>query len=348
MTRQTWTAVVSATCFVALAVLLAVVPVPYVTWSPGRTLDTLGSVDGVPMITVAGTRTYPTDGRLDLTTVGITRADSRLSLPQAVAAYWLPNFDALPREAVYPAGTTVEESRRQEAESMDTAQDDAAVAALRAAGQPVTERPAVASVIVGSPAHTRLRPGDLVLSVDGVPVASPQAVSAGVRAHRPGEEVVLVVLRERARTTVRVRSGKSPSDPGSAAVGITVGPGYDYAPQITFDLDKIGGPSAGLIFALAIYDKITAGPLLTGRHVAGTGTITADGAVGAIGGVQEKIAAAESADAEAFLVPAANCGDLAGVSTDLTLIAVATLADGVAAVRTLGEPGGAERVPLCP
>lgn len=349
VTRETQTSFVAAACFVALAVLLALVPVPFVTWSPGGVTDTLGAVDATPIITVAGTPTYPTSGRLDLTTVGVTSADARLSLPQAVAAYWLPRRDALPRDAVYAPGETAEEAERADVEQMDTAQDAAVVAALRQAGQRVVERPAVVGITVGGPAHTWLRPGDLVLTVDRTPVASPDAVSAAVRRHRPGEEVAFGVLRDGTRTVVRVRSGPSPTDPRTAAVGITVGPGYDYRPRIDFDLgQQIGGPSAGLVFALAIYDKITPGPLLAGRHLAGTGTITATGEVGAIGGIQEKVAAAEEAEAEVFLVPAPNCADVAGLRTDLTLVRVATLPEGVAALETLAGPDGATRTPRCP
>jgi len=348
LTAQTRTSFAAAFCFVALATLLALVQVPFVTWTPGRVTNTLGEVNGTPIISVEGTRTYPTSGRLDLTTVGVTSADAALNLPQAVAAYWLPSRDALPREAVYAPGESAEESDRQETEQMDTAQDAAVVAALRQAGQRVVERPAVVAVTVGGPAHTRLRPGDLVLAVDGAPVTDPSQVSAAVRRHRPGEVVAFIVLRDGTRTSVRVRTGPAPTEPRVAAVGISVGPGYDYRPRIAFDLGSaIGGPSAGLVFALAIYDKITPGELLAGRHLAGTGTISAGGEVGRIGGLQEKIAAAEDAGAEAFLVPANNCPELAGLRTGLTLIRVATLAEAVAAVATLARPGGADRTPRC-
>ena len=103
-----------------------------------------------------------------MTMVSITPADARLSLPQALLAYWLPRRDALPREVIYDPGKSVEQVTDEDAEMMETAQDDAVVAALRADGQPVTERPAVYSVTVGGPAHQRLLPGDLVVSVDGI------------------------------------------------------------------------------------------------------------------------------------------------------------------------------------
>ena len=201
---------------------------------------------------------------------------------------------------------------------------------------------------VGGPAHDRLLPGDLVLSVDGVPTTTKGAVGDLVRKHRAKQAVTFVVLRDRVRTTVRVVTVESSTQPGGAMVGVGVDTGYRYTPRISFDLgQEIGGPSAGLVFALAIYDKITAGALLDGRHIAGTGTITPTGEVGSIGGIQEKVAAAQQGGATVFLVPAANCSDLAGVRTGLRLVKVATLADSVTALQTLATPGGSARVAGC-
>ena len=124
----------------------------------------------------------------------------------------------------------------------------------------------------------------------------------------------------------------------TAVVGITVDQGYYYTPVIRFDLgQQIGGPSAGLVFALAIYDKITPGDLLGTCTSPAPARSTADGTVGSIGGIQQKIASADDAGATVFLVPAANCGDLAGVSTDVKLVRVATLQDAIDAVGALAR-----------
>ena len=348
MTRQTWTALVSALVFVLLAVALVAVPVPFVTWGPGGTRDTLGAVDGEPMIEVQGIPTHETSGRLDLTVVSVTPAGARLSLPQALLAHWLPNRDVLPLDSVYAPGKSANQVQAEDADMMSTAQDDAVVAALRADDQPVTPLPAVFSVTVGGPAHTALLPGDLVLAVDDVPTPATADVSRRIRTHKPGETVSFSVVRQGQERTVDVRTVVSTTQEGVPVVGITLGQGYRYAPRISFELgQRIGGPSAGLIFALAIYDKITAGELLAGRHVAGTGSITPDGVVGRIGAIQEKIAGAEDAGATVFLVPAVNCGDLDGVRTDMTLVKVATLDDAVSALETLQQADGAARVPHC-
>ena len=189
----------------------------------------------------------------------------------------------------------------EETQMMETAQDDAVVAALRAADEPVTEMPVVASVTVGGPSDQRLRPGDLIEQVDDVSVPDVESVVRQIRSHRPGDKVQFVVLRDRQRTEVSVTAAASTVDPDTAVVGITAEVGYRYTPQITLtSVRRSSGYSAGLVFALAIYDKITEGALLDGRHVAGTGRITPTGDVGAIGGIQQKIASPRAPAQERF------------------------------------------------
>jgi PDZ domain-containing protein len=347
MTRQTWTAFVAAFVFVGLAVLLATLPVPFVSWSPGGARDTLGNAGNEPIIKVQGIQTYPTAGQLDMTVVSVTPADGRLSLPQALLSFWLPHRDALPRDAVYEQGKSADEVEREDADMMETAQDDAVVAALRADGQPVTEMPVISSVTVGGPAHKLLLPGDLVRAVDGVATPTTDAVTRQISTHKVGDVVEFRVIRRRVDTTVNVTTVASNTQTDRAVIPITLGVGYAYQPQISFDIgQRIGGPSAGLVFALAIYDKITDGPLLAGRHVAGTGTITPDGKVGPIGGIQEKIGGAEKSGATVFLVPALNCGGLAQLETTMTLVKVATLTDAISALQTMAADPSAP-LPHC-
>jgi Lon-like protease len=280
--------------------------------------------------------------------VAITPADARLSLPQALLAYWLPSRDALPRDAVYAPGKSAEQVENEDADMMETAQDDAVVAALRADRRAVTEMPAIFSVTVGGPAHKLLLPGDLVVSVDGIPTPDDEAVRERIVAHKVGQKVRFVVIRDKVQTDVTVTTVESNVQSDGPVVGITLATGYRYDPEISFDLgQQIGGPSAGLVFALAIYDKITDGPLLAGRHVAGTGKITPNGDVQAIGGIQEKISAAQKSGATAFFVPASNCRDLDGVRTTMTLIKIATLSDAIKAVEALNSSGDNAAIPHC-
>jgi PDZ domain-containing protein len=179
-------------------------------------------------------------------------------------------------------------------------------------------------------------------------VSRPDDVGIEIRSHEVGEAVPFVVLRNGVETHVDVVTTSSSTQPGVPVVGISVATGYRYAAHVAFDLgQQIGGPSAGLVFSLAIYDKITPGTLLNGTHLAGTGTIAPDGAVGSIGGIQEKIAGAARSGATAFLVPAPNCADLAGVRTSMSLIKVATLEDAIRAATALASGRPASELHRC-
>ncbi|WP_114559886.1 YlbL family protein [Desertihabitans aurantiacus] len=346
MTRQTWVAFVSATVFVLMALVLALTPVPFVSWTPGGTYEVLGAGEEQP-IEVSGTKTYPTEGSLRITTVSQTGADARLTLPEAVLSYLLPERDTLPRESIYPPGKTPEQVETEERQSMDTSQVDAVVAALRAADVEVVERPAVESVTVSGPSEGILSPGDLVLTVNGLEPTTKEQVIEEVRAVAVGEDISFRVLRDGEERQLTVTTGSSNTEAGVSVVGAQFGPGYDYEPSVEFGIDPaIGGPSAGLLFSLAIYDRITPGALVHGT-VAGTGRITADGVVQPIGGVQQKIAGSEEAGASVFLYPEGNCADVAGVRTDLTLVPVETLPQAIEAMQAL-DAGATEELPTCP
>lgn len=336
--RQTWTAFVAAAVFVATAAVLALVPVPYVTWAPGSAHDVLAGGDN-PVIRIEGVATYPTDGSLDLTTLSVTRADSQLSLPEALLAYWMPSRDILPRDSVYRPGRTADEVQANEQRLMQDSKADAVVAALRQARMPVRELPMVSSVTIGAPAHGELQPGDLIEKVDGEPVTSSTQIRDAIRAHDVGDTIAFTVLRSKVSKEIRIVTVASNQDARTPVIGVTFATGYDYAPTVDFAIDpEIGGPSAGLVFALGVYDRITPGPLVGERTVAGTGTIDATGRVGPIGGAREKLESAEANGATVFLLPAGNCADLEGVQTHVTVIKVSTLDDAVRALKATADP----------
>ncbi|GAB3621939.1 PDZ domain-containing protein [Mariniluteicoccus endophyticus] len=349
LTRQTWTALTAALTFVGLALGLAFMPVPYVVYSPGRAYDVMGNnADGRPILQIERAKTYDTPGSLSMTTVAVSRSDARVSLPEVLLAYVLPKRDALPRDTVYADGQTVDQVRTEEKRKMDTSQQDAVVAALSAAGQPVESWPVVASVTVSGPANNRLRPSDLVLAVDGEPTHTIDDVKTAIARHTAGDVIGFTVWRDRREQQVSVTSTGRHSDAKAATVGVDLGTGYRYDQVVRFGINQeVGGPSAGLIFALGLYDKLTPEPLLAGRRVAGTGTIRADGTVGVIGGIHEKIASAEEAGATTFLVPAGNCRDLAGLSTKMDLIRADSLVSTVDALKKAAVPATVHEVPRC-
>jgi PDZ domain-containing protein len=349
VTKQTWTAAVSALLFVALAAVVSLVPVPFVSWSPGTTVNLYEPVDGVAPVDIQGVQTFPTTGQLRLTTVAVTRADSKLTLPEALLSYWLSAREVLPRDAVYPAGASVDEIRAQEVQMMDNSQSAAVAAGLRAAGEKVVEYPMVVGVSNGSPAEGKLNLGDFILRVDNKVVSTTDDVRAAINKHKVGEAILFTILRDRQQLTETVTTVASNADATVPVVGINLTTGYSYDPVVTFRINPdIGGPSAGLIFALAVFDEVTQPDLIAGRSVAGTGTIAGDGKVGPIGGIQEKIAGAEAAGATIFLVPADNCADVHGLNTPVRLVKVATLSEAISALQALQDPAKAASVPGCP
>ncbi|HEX6337667.1 MAG TPA: PDZ domain-containing protein [Jiangellaceae bacterium] len=342
MTRRTATLAFAGAILVVLVAVAALLPVPYVVYSPGPMENALGD----DVISVAGAETFETDGVLNLTTVGMTPADVRLDLLTALQAWVDPDRALVPRDLIYGPDETAEEVREENARFMRRSQDSAKAAALRELGYDVPETVLIDMVVDGSPADGTLEPGDIVEEVDGEPVTTPQDVVDAVRAHEPGETVEVVVRRGGESMTLTVDTVES--EEGHAQVGAGVGVGYEFPVQIEVNInDRIGGPSAGMIFALAIYDTLTPGALLEDLRVAGTGEITDDGEVGAIGGIQQKIAAAAHDDIELFLAPAPNCDDVVGARNgDMQVVSIETLDDAIEAVEAAAA-GDTQSLPSC-
>ncbi len=340
-------AIVSSVMFVILAALLVVVPVPFVTWRPGNTINVLGSTVEGPLVEVKGVQNYPTDAsKLLMTTVSTTRVDATVSLPEALLAHFNSQADALPRDVVYPVGLSNDDVREEAVAAMDTSRSNATVAALRTARQSVTEMPLVSSVVLSGPAHDELLPGDLIESVDGTPVTTREEVGEVIAERSIGDRVVFKVLRDGAVESVTVETVEGS---GSVPVaGISVGTGFRYDVDVVYRLDSsVVGPSAGLVFALAIYAKIDQGDLLGSEVIAGTGSMDPDGKVGAIGGVREKVAGAEEDGASVFLMPEENCDDVGGLPTSMRLVPVSTLKDAIKALQKINEGNSYAEVPTC-
>lgn len=354
MTKQTWTAAVAALLFVTLAAVIAMVPVPFVAWSPGSTYDLLGTVEveGEPApldaIRIDGVATYPVDGEVRMATVSVTRPDSALTLPEALLSYWMPSREVLPRDAVYRPGANAGELQDDSIRLMDDSQTTAVVAALRAAGVTVDVLPRVAWVSQAGPSHDQLMPGDLIVGVDNQPVERISDVRQAITDHAIGEVVKIDLIRDRQPLSKTVTTRASSTNPPVASIGIGLDDGFRFDPEVVFHLDPaIGGPSAGLPFAIAIYSMLTASDPLAGRVVAGTGTLDANGRVGQIGAAQEKIAAAVRDGATIFLLPSVNCIDARAVQDELRLVPVDNLGDALSALEALNDPAQAGSVPTC-
>jgi PDZ domain-containing protein len=319
-------------------VLFATAPSPYVVESPGPVFDTLGEVEDsegepIPLIEVPDETTYPTSGRLDLLTVYINGSrENPLSWLEVAQAWFNPSRTVLPVDLVYPQGQTEEQSDEESAVQMETSQEDAVAAALTELGIPYGSVLTVSGVIEGTPAEGVLEAGDEILTAAGAPIVTVDELRAVLGTEGVGTDVELGIRRGGAERSVTVAPIASEED-GSPVIGVYVSSVYDFPIEVLIQLENVGGPSAGMMFALGIYDKLTPGELTGGEHIAGTGTIGGGGEVGAIGGIVQKMYGARDAGAAWFLAPESNCADLSGrIPAGLEVFSVAELDDAIAVV----------------
>lgn len=341
--RRILTLVVALVPIVAFGVLLSVVTVPFVALGPGPTFDTLGEIDGKQVVDikstdgVAGEITHPTSGHLNMTTV--SQRDG-LSLGQALVLWMSGRDQLIPRELVYPPDKSKDDIDKGNTADFKRSEDDAEYAALSYLKYP--KAVTVETVEDKGPSAGKLQPGDAIDMVNNVEVPDLKAFQEVVKNTKPGEQIVIDYRRKNAPAgTATITLGKHPEgDRGYLGIGVLDAPWAMF--DIEFNLANIGGPSAGLMFSLAVIDKLTTGELNDGKFVAGTGTIDADGKVGSIGGITHKILAAREAGATVFLVPAENCAEALTAHEDgLQLVKVDTLSTAVDALNTIsagGEP----------
>ncbi|MFI9727314.1 PDZ domain-containing protein [Streptomyces sp. NPDC052092] len=361
MPRRTATMLASTLMLIALLCVGVFIPVPYAEMSPGPTVNTLGEHDGEPVLQIAGHKTYPTDGHLNMTTVRVTSADYRMNLVEAVYGWLAHDTKVVPHDTLYPDGKTEEQSTQENAEEFSQSQESAKVAALKELGVPVKSWVIVSTVVKDAPAEGKLHAGDVIKAVDGKAVKEPTDVAELVTEHRPGEDVVFTIVpaKEQAaaekekRTATRTEkvtiTTRASDDAGEkrAVVGISAGTDHTFPFSVDIKLADVGGPSAGLMFALGIYDKLTPGSLTGGDFVAGTGTIDDNGKVGPIGGIEMKTVGARDKGAEYFLTPAENCASAARDTPEgLTLVEVATIDDALDALKDI-RAGDTADLPSC-
>jgi len=345
--QQNWTALASFLLLIGLVLATFVARVPYVTWSPGTTTDVLGTRAGQPVLKIEGAPTYPTAGQLRMTSVAVTKPDAPLTLWEAVWAYLAPNDDVLPREAVYPMGRSDEQNKNVESKQLANSQDLAIIAALTEANVPITPMIQVTKVSASGPSNGRLEVGDRIMTANGVRVPKRSDLNALLDRARVGDVIELGIIRKGGELTVRVTTVPGVDNPQAVRIGIDTEDTYQHDVKVSYSLSSDAvGSSAGLIFALGIYDELTPGSLIDGRIVAGSGEIKASGEVSAIGGARQKLAAAKNAGAEIFLVPAANCVDVEPIE-GITTVKVSKLSDAISSLELLKNPNGIDQVPKC-
>jgi Lon-like protease len=332
MTQRTWAALLAVPLFVALGLYAAVTPLPYVTYAPGLTVNVLGDNGSKPIITVQGHRTYRDSGALRMTTVSVTERNARLDLFTLMRTWFARDDAVYPYELQYPSGGSQAQDTREGQDEMRSSQHLAEAAALTSLGIDIHPYIKVATVTSGMPADGRLQVGDILRTVAGHRLGPATDVGKLLQAAPAGTPVRFVVKRD--GHLVHLAITPTTSD-GHQIVGVALQVAYRFPFRVSVHIDKnIGGPSAGLMFAMSIYDTLTPGSLTKGQVVAGTGTIVADGTVGEIGGIQQKIAGARHDGAQLFLVPPANCADALGADNgSMRLVKATTLDDAISAVK---------------
>jgi PDZ domain-containing protein len=308
---------------VALAIGVSWIRLPYFSFGPGPARDI------APLIHVEDAPTHGSSGHLVMTTI---RFD-KLTALGALATWIDPDRSVVGEEVVYPPGLSPAEEADRAISQMDQSKIDAAAVVLsELTDYPRSHGPGALVESVGPecPAEDRLYPGDLIVRIDGEAVDSRREASRLIDAVPVDEPVEFRVEADGEQHDVRLTRGSCPGAE-EPLIGILLIDAFPF--EITIESAEVGGPSAGLMWALGLYELLTPGDLTRGRTIAGTGTIDLEGNVGAIGGIVDKVVAAQDVDADILLVPRGNLRELRDVDTgDLRLIPVSTFDEAVEAL----------------
>ncbi len=329
-----------------LGVAAATIPVPYVVESAGPTFNTLDRSGENPVISVTGHEIFPAQGNLDLTTVYVDGGpNGPVSIFGAFGAWLGGSKSVYPEEQIYPTGTTKEQAEEQSSVAMTTSQENAVASALKELDIPFGLKLEAAGLSEASPSEGKVENGDILETINGRPITSLAVVQEELAA---GQGAPAAVVVRRAGESVPQTITPKDNGAGRYILGIMLKYQFTFPFDVKISLDKVGGPSAGLMFSLGIIDTITPGDLTGGKHVAGTGTINPDGVVGPIGGIRQKMQGARAGGATLFLAPADNCDEVVGhIPEGLQVVKVENLDQARSAVEQAGSGGDMSTLPIC-
>jgi PDZ domain-containing protein len=314
----------------ALLPVAALVRFPYYVLSPGDAT----AVE--PLIQVQGAQSYRHPGSILFTTVSLAGDVNAYALLHG----WLSSNDEVVSRDAITGGTPTRTYNQQNVQAMTDSKTAATKVALERLGYKVPasgDGAVVVQVVAGSPAEGILRVGDVITAVDGAPVSFDEQSVAAVHRHKPGDVIAFTVSRGGQSQPIQVHAADDGH--GVAKIGValqTKNLRYDFPVQVAIDTGKVAGPSAGLAFTLALLDDLASGDITGGKKVAVTGTIDVNGAVGPVGGVAQKTAAARHAGAVAFLVPPEEEKDARRHAGPMRILVVRTLDDALNALQQLG------------
>ena len=368
-----WRFLTAALALLAMVVILFLIPVPFVVSSPGPTFNVLGTADGEPMIEIEGTdpvtgenvqlddpqsaavtgKAKPGQGQLRMVTVSESGGPgNRLNFAQLIGAYFDEHSKIVDYESVYPEGTTREQVSDAQLAMMRNSQTTSQVAALEYLGWDVPATVTIEGAVEGSNAEGIVQQGDILRAITTPDGTRHEVAGAGtpfslMRAVPAGSTMSLTVERNGETRDLSFDSIASSASESGSKLGIYLSVNPTLPVAISFNLDGVGGPSAGMMFSLGIIDRMTPGDMTGGNAIAGTGTMSYDGQVGAIGGIQQKLWGAHDDGAQWFLAPSSNCSEVVGhVPDGLRVVSVSTLDEAANAVRSIAD-GMADALPTC-
>jgi PDZ domain-containing protein len=337
-------------------VIFGASPAPYAIEKPGPVFNTTGTTlvgkQTVPVISIPGKTTYPTTGALDMLTVNVTGDPTNPPSWVEIASAWFdPSQAVVPMDELYAPQQTLKQSNAESTQEMTESQQDATAAALTEQGIAYTSVVTVVGTEKGSPAASVLKKGDVLKSVNGATFTDTDALHRVVVANGTSKALEIGYSRGGVLATAKLTPVLSPGADPAPYVGVFTSQSYKFPFDVKIQLQDVGGPSAGQMFALGIIDKLTPGDLTGGKHIAGTGTITASGQVGAIGGIRQKMYGARAAGAEYFLAPKSNCGGSDGVighiPSGLRVFATSTLTQSLTDLKAISSGKGLDALPTC-
>lgn len=327
-------------------------PSPYVLERPGPVVNALGEISteegNIPVVSISEIETYSATGAVQVLSVNLKGSPEHpLSWLEALPGLIDPTQILVPVREVFPNDSNAEDRDATNAALMQSSQVQATAAALQLLGEPATTQVVVASVSESGAAAGLLREGDVILSAGGSAITSVTELRSRVAEYTDDAGVPLEIVRDGVPQEVRVTPQRE-SDTDPPILGIAVSSVVEFPFDVDIEMDRIGGPSAGLTFAIAVYELLSEDDLLGGMTVSATGTVDVDGSVGPIGGLPQKMWGASRAGSELMLFPVANCQDVPNsVPKGLQLVPVASLAEAVDAITEFRDNGSVVGMERC-
>ena len=337
--------------FVAVLCVALSLPTSFVIEGAGPALNVNGKTNGMKLVTISGKTAYESESQLYLTTVTSWGGpEAGVSGWQALGALFDSRYQLIPVRALYAEQTTQADVESEAEQDMLNSQDSAVAVANSLAGFEVREQLTVQSAEPEYPAGAVLQQGDIVLGVGRasdeqvLPVHNFIELAEFLETVEPGSEISMEIERDGETRVVEFATvAPNADETGWAKPGAMIGVAISVADvrpsaRVRYAVKDIGGPSAGLMFTLGIYDALTEGSLAQNAKIAGTGTISWNGDVGEIGGIEHKMRGAARAGVTDFLAPAANCAETIGLEPQgMRVWAVRNAREAVTAASAIGK-----------